>query len=142
MVIFEEAAAPDIAKDIVRFYFEVGVVAPGFRIADTHIESGELGLCFGLGCGSHPGKSIDALAKCSDDVCNHRLRFSLCLRREIPLRVKLADFVTKQSVDDKDAALPARTLLRRTGKCLSKKGEALVGKGLWQNTRIGFDEVI
>src|ERR1700743_756159 len=140
MVIFEKAAAPEIGKDIVRFYCEVGVVAPGFRVADAYIESGELGLCFGLGCGSHPGKSIDALAKCSDDVCNHRLRFSLCPRREIALCVNLADFVPKQSVDDKDAALPARTLLRRTGKCLAEEGEALVGKGLWQNTSIRFDE--
>ena len=59
---------------------------------------------------------------------DHRLRLRLGLRREIALRVNLADGVAEQSDYHDHAALPARTLLRSAGKRLAEKGETLVGE--------------
>src|SRR6202035_5407275 len=125
-VVIKQAAAPDVAEYVVRLDFKSRVVAPGLRVTNPNIKSGELGLGFGFGLRIHPGQRVNMLPKDGNYVRSHRLRICFCFRREVALRVDLADGVAQQAVDQVDAPLPTRTLLRRAGECLAKEAEALV----------------
>src|SRR5208283_4721258 len=92
-VIPKQAAAPDVAKDVIRLHFVGRVVSPRFRIAYTHIQSVELRLGFRFGRRIHPRERFNALPERGDDVANHRLYLGLGLGREKALRVDLSHLV-------------------------------------------------
>ena len=100
-MVIEQAAALKVAEEVVRFDFIRRLVSPGFRIADSNVECSELGLGFRFGRRIHPGQSLYTLAERGDNVRNHRLRGSLCFRREVALRVNLANRIAKQTLDGK-----------------------------------------
>jgi len=141
-VIVEEVTAVEIAEDVVGLDVEPLVVVPGVWVADANVEGVEFFLRFGFGLLIHPCQSVDALAEGSDDIGDHFLCFGLGLRREIFLRVDLADFVTDESVDDAYSAAPARTLLRGSGQGLTKEIEAFIDECLGEDARLFLDLVI
>jgi hypothetical protein len=53
-VVIKQAAASQVAENVIRLDFVGGVVAPSLRVTDSHIESIELGLGFSLGRRVHP----------------------------------------------------------------------------------------
>jgi hypothetical protein len=58
-MIIKQAAAPEVAEDVAGLDLVGRVIAPRLRVTDSHIESVELGLGFGLGRRIHPGESIN-----------------------------------------------------------------------------------
>src|SRR5580704_8129367 len=76
-VVIKLATAPEVSENVIRLDFVGGVVPPGLRVTDSHIEIGELGLGFRFGRSIHPGESINAAPVSGDDVRNHRFNLGL-----------------------------------------------------------------
>src|SRR5208282_2767136 len=154
-VVIKQAAAPEVAEDVIRLDFVGRVIAPGLRVTDSYVESGELGLGSGLSRGIHPGEGINAAPESGDDVRNHGFDLGLGFGWEVALGVHFPDGVAehaaacKHSVssfvhhdaDHRDAALPARAAPRLAGEGLAEEVEALVGERFGQYVGVILNQV-
>src|SRR5580658_7498242 len=121
---------PHVPPKIAARYLQLAVVAPFIGVADFRRELGEFGLRALLGLRAHPIQGLDVAAIGVQHVADERFHARLVLGREVFRHVALAQRLAQRLVDEHDAALPARAILRNAAQYGSGEREALVDEGL------------
>ena len=132
MLILVFLRAQMVANRVVGLDRQVGIIAPGFRIAHAHMGGGDLGLGLCLGGWRHPGQFVHAAVERCQDIADHLLHFGLGRRGKVLLDVELADRVAEIMIHRAERALPAIALRWRALQGMAVELEAGVGIRLGQ----------
>ena len=132
VLVFVRLGAQTVADRVVCFDGEIGVIAPGFRIAHADMGGGDLGFGLGLGRRRHPGQLVHAAVERGQDIADHLLHFSLGRGGKVLLDVELADRIAQVPIHRAERELPALALRRRSLQCVAIEFEAGIGIRLRQ----------
>ena len=115
--------------------FQARVIAPGIWVANLGLKLAELFQSTLARFRRHPFQLRDALAISTNQVFHQLIHLCLGRCREVPIDENLADFVTHQALRQAQRALPAVTLLRRTGELGAVELKVLPAYFFRQNSR-------
>ena len=139
VLVFGESGAFGIAQWIVGLDLQLRIIAPAVGIADADLDRRDLGFRLGLGVGAHPVELVNAFREHRQQVVDELGDLFLRGRREIFLRVALADGVAEHAIGHRDAALPAFALLGNAVEHGAVEGEGEIIERLGQEGGAAVD---